>query len=178
MAGGQARVKVNTTGEVIVQEVFASSTIPWARSSKGADASNQTIANNSVTTVTFNHDYNMGTGESGNAYFLSTGDNIRILVHGVYIITAEIIWFESITFDAAIAISDGVSSAGHYFAGATTAATTISQALTFVHNYTVNTNLALQVLQNSGSNKNVDVAFLHAWYLGNYTGTEWTSMNP
>ena len=150
----------------------------WARRSKGADASNQVIPNNSVSTITFNHDYNMGAGESGESYFLSTGNNLRVLVHGIYIITAEVIWVESATFDVGISISDGLAGAGHYFAGAKTGATTISQALTFVHNYAANTNLALQVLQSSGSDKNVDAAFLHAWFLGGYTGTEFTAMNP
>lgn|GEM_PF-6625328 len=154
---------------------------PWARRSKGFDASDQTISNNSITALTFNHDYNIATGESGEGWFDVPGGSttaLRLLVDGMYTVTAEVMWSASGTFTAGIGISDGVSGGAHWVLMPFSNFTQFSFTQSFTHRWTVNTSLQLQVFQNSGVSKDVDAAYMEVVYLDAYTGTDWTSMNP
>lgn len=151
----------------------------WARRSKGFDAANQTIGGTgSVTTITWNHDYNMTGSESGVGYFEANSNAIKVLNQGIYIVTAEIMWFEAANFNYVLSISDGLAGAGHYQQGANLGATTISSSISFTHRWTANTNISLTVAQDSGVNKNIDAAYLEIVLLAGYTGTDFVDMNP
>jgi hypothetical protein len=153
---------------------------PWARRSKGFDASNQIIGTGTVTAVTFNHDYNMGAGESGEGYFDVLSDSIEILQDGVYLISGGVIWFESSTFDCGVGYYDAVANDEHMFIGANiTGSNGVAHSFTHMHRYTAGSVfITLNVVQTSGSTRNVDAAYLEVMRIGSWTGTDFTAMDP
>jgi hypothetical protein len=154
--------------------------IPWARRSKGFDAGNQTIGTGTLTAVTFNHNYNMGAGESGEAYFGPVSDSIEILQDGFYLITGEVIWTTSPNWTGAIGYYDSDAIEDHLFgAAAPNSGGFNTQAFTAIHRYTAaSIFITLTVMQNSGSTKDIDAAYLEISYLGSWTGTDFLSMDP
>lgn len=152
--------------------------IPWARRSKGFDAANQSIANNSFTDVTFNHDYNMAAGESGNGIFSAGTNRIDVLVDGVYSITAQVNWFDALNATWFMGLNTVFSAwiGGSFFAGQ--GSTTETGLLSEVHNLVAGTSVFLTLWQISGAAKNLDSAYLELHQLGTYTGTDYTAMNP
>jgi hypothetical protein len=157
-----------------------SSEIPWARRSKGFDASNQTIGTGTLTAVTFNHDYNMGASESGEPYFDAVSDSIEILQDGLYLITGEVIWTTSPSWTGAIGYYDSDAGDDHLFAAAAPNSSGFNvQAFTAVHRYTAaSIFITLTVMQNSGTTKDIDAAYLEIARIGSWSGTDFLSMDP
>lgn len=153
-------------------------TSAWARIAKGFDAANQTINNNTNTDLTFNHDYNMGSGESGEGYFTPNGTTgLNILAHGIYILTAEVYWNSNPTAPWMLAITDTDAwFHGCYFESQN------SQDLFGVVSLPMrvdpNATYFATVWHSSGSSRLVDAFYLEAILIGDYTGTERAAMNP
>lgn len=156
---------------------------PWARRSKGFDASNQSIGNNSFTDVTFNHDYNMGTGESGEPYFAAVGTTgISVLQAGVYAITAKVNWFDAMGTTAWLMGPNVLSPPDDYIdldAKGASSSTTMVGIVSQVRRLGADTReVRLTVWQITGSAKNIDVATLEIVRLGTYTGDDTNDLNP
>lgn len=159
----------------------AGADLPWARISKGFDASNQTVGNNSFTDLTFNHDYNMGTGESGEGVFETSGTTaLKVLETAIYLVTTEVLWFDAIsgawlmgpvclnpTQDWNKLDSKGASTS-------TTMSGIVSTVIKLVANATVRT----EVWQISGGTRNVDAYYLEIIRLAGYTGVDLADMDP
>lgn len=163
---------------------FGGGEMPWARRSHSF-TTDQSIANNSTTNVTFDNDYNMGTGESGEGWF-SAGSNyfINILQPGVYALTAEVTWTDAMTSSWAMAISSDYAAWIHTMPGyfeATGATPSGNGMLSMIHRYNPNNIAAgpvLSVYQRTGASKNLNAAYLEIVRLGDYTGTDFNDMDP
>lgn len=160
----------------------AADDVPWARRSSGFDAANQTISTNSFTDLTFNHDYNMGAGESGETYFAANGTNgIEILVAGYYIVTCEVNWLSAMGTTAWLMGISPLAPIADYNsldAKGASSSTTMTGIVTKPMRLTAGRILRLQVWQITGSDKAVDVCFLEIARLGSYTGTDPEDMAP
>ena len=156
----------------------STSDFAWARISKGFDASNQTINNNTNTDLTFNHDYNMGAGESGENVFQTTGTTgLTILEHGIYLMTAEVYWNTNPTAPWMFTISDTDAWLhGNYFESQN------SQdqfgLVSLPMRIDPNATYFATVWHFSGSSRLVDAFYLEAIKIGDYTGTERAAMDP
>lgn len=154
------------------------STLPWARISKGFDASNQTINATTNTDLSFNHEYNMGAGESGENYFQSSGTTgLQARVHGLYLVTAEVYWNTNPTTPWMFAITDSDAwFHGNYFAGQNTQDQ--FGVITLPIRIDPNITYFATVWHASGGSRLVDAFYLEMVYMGDYTGTERTAMDP
>lgn len=161
----------------------AAGTMPWARRSKGFDASDQVIATNSFTDVTFNHDYNMGTGESGEAYFAAVGTTgISVLQAGVYAITVKINWTSAMGTTAWLMGPNVLSPPDDYIdldAKGASSSTTMVGIVSQTRRLGADTReVRATVWQITGSNKSIDAAVLEILRLGDYDGDDTNAMNP
>lgn len=153
--------------------------LAWARISRGFDAANQAVVNNTIVTMIPNHNYNMGAGDSGEPYFVTNGNGIEILQQGVFAVSIEVIWVEAQTFTGWLGISDAAAGAQHVFPLTIDATNSISEAATLVHNYEgTGIILTLVVFQASGGTRNIDAAFLQVTRLGNWSGVDFQTMDP
>lgn len=158
------------------------SDVPWARRSKGFDDANQTISSNSFTNLTFNKDYNMGAGESGETYFAANGTNgIEVLVGGFYIVTCEVNWFSGMGTTAWLMGINPLAPVADYNsldAKGASNSTTMTGVVTKPMRITPGRIIRIEVWQISGVDKAVDVCLLEIARLGSYSGTDPESMNP
>lgn len=156
------------------------SELPWARIERGYDLADQTIGNNTNVTINgYNHVYNMGAGESGlDAFTDSTGSNLglRVDVPGVYLVKVGLDWTSGSVGTFVFGFSKN-SSFLHRDTATMIGSVTYYEK-TFLAHLTgtagaPDEQLRISVYQNSGVGKDIDMCFLHAVRLGDYTGDTW-----
>jgi hypothetical protein len=174
----QGRAYVDsTTGEVTITYGGG---IPWARITRGFADAAQVIASNSFTEIDCTTSYNVGAGESGNGVFTVdlTDNTITVVPAGVVMVRALANWDSSITNAWILWVSNSeVANQNERRAGGGTA-TTMQDELMFLTHVPAGTSFSPGVWQIDLANRNLDVGFLEVSYMGTYTGTDFSAMDP
>ncbi len=159
---------------------------PWARIEKTYASSLQSVTGangfNDVHCGGSGDVINIGTGESGEGVFdeyVAGGNLIGLttLMSGVYLVKCELTWNEAHNFQWGLGITDS-SPTGHYSVGLQNPAQSVFGMSCEYHRYPNNQTFIFTCFQGSGVNKNIDAAFMEAIRIGDYSGAEYTTLDP
>lgn len=159
---------------------FGGGEMPWARIVRQFADSNQSIGNNSFVEINCTASYNVGAGESGNGVFTVdlTDNTITVVNAGVVMVRALANWFDAITNAWIVWVSNSeVSNQNHRRAGGGIS-TTMQDELMFLTRVPAGTSFTPGVWQIDGAARNLDFGFLEVSYMGTYTGTDFSAMDP
>ena len=163
-----------------------STVLAWARIQKTYASTLQTcLGNNGFNNVHCGGTgdaINIGAGESGAGVFdeyLSGSDLIGLttLVSGVYLVKCELVWNEAHNFDWGLGVDDS-SGASHYVYGTKNPAQSVVGVYFEYHRYPASQTVIFTTFQGSGSNKNIDAAMMEIMRIGDYSGAEYTTLDP
>lgn len=157
-----------------------SAELPWARIARQFADSAQVIGSNSFTEIDCTVSWNVNAGESGENFFTVdlTDNTITVVPAGMVMVRALANWFSSITNNWIVWVSNSeVANQNQRRSGGGTS-TTAQDELMFLTHVPANTSFTPGVWQIDLANRNLDMGFLEIVYLGTYSGTEFSVMDP
>lgn len=163
-----------------------SSDIPWARRSRPYTSAVQATTSGSFTPFDMVNDYNMGTGESGEAWFQpetsGSADGIIVQQDAFIILRVSLIWDSVVNATWWPYVSINPAAAGStrlmFPEWAGTSATTQKGTWEFHDRVQTGDIIIAGVWQSAGTPRNVQASYLEVAVLGTWTGDPPQDMDP